>query len=101
MADTTLEQFTSDATAFLASHCEHREDPKARVWGEGSDKVAVFEEKSKDAERRDVEASKQWRQTMFDAGFGWITGPTQYGGRALPGSYQRAFDDGQGLELMT
>ncbi len=93
MADTTLEQFTSDATSFLASHCEPREDPKARVWGEGSDKVAVFEEKSKDAERRDVEASKQWRQTMFDAGFGWITGPTQYGGCALPSSYQRAYDD--------
>jgi alkylation response protein AidB-like acyl-CoA dehydrogenase len=27
----------------------------------------------------------------FDAGFGWITGPQRYGGRALPGSYERAY----------
>ena len=26
---------------------------------------------------------------MFDAGFGWITGPVEYGGRGLPAEYQR------------
>ena len=26
---------------------------------------------------------------MFDAGFGWISGPTEYGGRGLPTEYQR------------
>ena len=30
---------------------------------------------------------------MFDVGFGWITGPTQLGGRGLPGTYQRMYDD--------
>ena len=30
---------------------------------------------------------------MFDAGFGWITGPTQYGGRGLTADYQRIFGE--------
>ena len=28
---------------------------------------------------------------VFDAGFGWITGPPAYGGRGLPRDYQRAY----------
>ena len=53
----------------------------------------LFEEKSVEAERRDVASAKAWRAAMFDAGFGWITGPTQLGGRGLPGTYQRMYDD--------
>ncbi len=93
MSDISLDQFTADATAFLDANCAKREATQARKWGEGSDKVAVFEERSAEAEKRDVEAAKAFRQKMFDAGFGWITGPTQYGGSALPGAYQRAYDE--------
>jgi alkylation response protein AidB-like acyl-CoA dehydrogenase len=28
---------------------------------------------------------------MFDAGFGWLTGPRRYGGRELPSSYERLY----------
>jgi alkylation response protein AidB-like acyl-CoA dehydrogenase len=93
MTDISLDQFKADAAAFLDAHCKKREVTQARKWGEGSDKVAVFEEKSPEAERRDVDASKAFRQAMFDAGFGWISGPTQYGGRGLPNAYQRAYDE--------
>jgi alkylation response protein AidB-like acyl-CoA dehydrogenase len=93
MTDISLDQFRADATAFLDANCKKREVTKARKWGEGSDKVAVFEEKSAEAEKRDVDAAKAFRQSMFDAGFGWITGPTQYGGRGLPGAYQRAYEE--------
>jgi alkylation response protein AidB-like acyl-CoA dehydrogenase len=93
MTDISLDQFKADAAAFLDTHCKKREVTQARKWGEGSDKVAVFEEKSPEAERRDVDASKAFRQAMFDAGFGWISGPTQYGGRGLPNAYQRAYDE--------
>jgi alkylation response protein AidB-like acyl-CoA dehydrogenase len=93
MADISLDEFRTEATTFLAAHCKPREETKTRAWGEGSDKVSIFEEKSKEAELADVEHGKQWRQTMFDAGFGWITGPTQYGGRGLSGAYQRAYDE--------
>jgi alkylation response protein AidB-like acyl-CoA dehydrogenase len=93
VTDISLDQFKADAAAFLDGHCKKREATQARKWGEGSDKVAVFEEKSVEAERRDVETSKTFRQNMFDAGFGWISGPTQYGGRGLPNTYQRAYDE--------
>ena len=87
MSQITEDQFRADAVAFLAANCKEREPETVTAWGEGEDKVAVFEEKSKDAERLDIEAGKAWRQKLFDAGFGWITGPTEYGGAALPGSY--------------
>jgi alkylation response protein AidB-like acyl-CoA dehydrogenase len=93
MSDISLDQFKADAEAFLDTNCKKREEQQARKWGEGSDKVAVFEEKSVEQEHRDVEAGKKFRQSMYDAGFGWITGPTQYGGRGLTGAYQRAYDD--------
>ena len=89
----TEAEFRAKAQAFLASHCAPREKESTRKWGEGSDKVSVFEEKSKEAEARDVANAKIWRGQMFDAGFGWITGPTQFGGRGLPGPYQRMYDD--------
>ncbi len=89
----TETEFRSEAQAFLAAHCKPREKEAARKWGEGSDKVSVFEEKSKEAEARDVAGAKAWRSEMFKAGFGWITGPAQYGGRGLPGAYQRMYDD--------
>ncbi len=40
--------------------------------------------------RRDLAAAKAWRAKRFDAGLGWITGPKEYGGRELPGAYDRA-----------
>jgi alkylation response protein AidB-like acyl-CoA dehydrogenase len=93
MPDVSLDQFRADATAFLDARCSKREATQARKWGEGSDKVAVFEEKSAEQELRDVAAAKAFRQEMFDAGFGWITGPTQYGGSGLTGAHQRAYDE--------
>ena len=93
MSQITEEQFRADAVAFLKANCKQRDTETVKKWGEGSDQVAVFEEKSKDAERREVEAGKAWRQKMFDAGFGWISGPTQYGGRGLPSSYERAWHE--------
>ena len=85
--------FRSDARTFLAAHCDPRQKESSRKWGEGSDKVAVFEEKTAEAEARDVANAKAWRAAMFDAGFGWITGPTQYGGSGLPGAYQKMYDE--------
>ena len=91
MGDITLDQFEADALAFLEANAARKEAEKKFVWGEGSDKVAVFEERDKETERRDVARACDWRQKKFDAGFGWITGPEQYGGRGLPVPYERAY----------
>ncbi len=91
MVDITEEQFKIEALAFLYSNAEpvlkeHYE------WGRGSDRVALFADKSREEELTEVEAAKAWARLAFDAGFGWITGPKEYGGRELPASYQRLYD---------
>ncbi|MFM8267245.1 MAG: acyl-CoA dehydrogenase family protein [Ilumatobacteraceae bacterium] len=91
MADISLEQFEHEARTFLDAHATRKQAERRFVWGEGSDTVAMFEEKDRDAELADVRAACEWRRTKFDAGFGWIGGPAEYGGRALPNAYERAF----------
>jgi acyl-CoA dehydrogenase len=91
MADITLEQFEAEARAFLGANAARKEDEKRFVWGEGSDKVALFDEKTREREKDDLERAQQWRATKFDAGFGWVTGPKAYGGRELPHAYDRAW----------
>jgi acyl-CoA dehydrogenase len=88
----TLEEFQAEARAFLEANASRKETEKKFVWGEGTDKVAMFEEKDRRSEQGDVAAACAWRQKKFDAGFGYISGPKQYGGRELPGTYARAYD---------
>jgi alkylation response protein AidB-like acyl-CoA dehydrogenase len=86
----TEEEFKAEALAFLEANAKLRQEEQT-AWGEGTDKVALFAEKTREEELAEVEESKKWRQQVFDAGFGWITGPSQYGGRELPSSYERLY----------
>src|SRR6266851_5285364 len=90
----TEEAFTEEALAFLDANVKPKVEKRVE-WGEGSDRVGLFEEKSRAQEQAEVEEAKAWRKKVFDAGFGWITGPSQYGGRELPKSYERVY---QGVE---
>ena len=54
MSQPTLEQFQADALAFLEANAPRKEAEKKFVWGEGNDKVAMFEEKDRAAEKLDV-----------------------------------------------
>ena len=92
MSQPTLEQFQADALAFLEANAPRKEAEKKFVWGEGADKVAMFEEKDRQSEKLDVAEACAWRRKKFDAGFGYIFGPAQYGGRGLPVAYSRAYD---------
>jgi acyl-CoA dehydrogenase len=85
------EAFEREALDFLQSNAEPRVEI-TRQWGEGSDKVSLFPERTPEEDQADLEAAKSWSIRRFDAGFGWITGPEQYGGRNLPRSYQRIYD---------
>ena len=89
----SLDQFRTEARTFLQQHCERRVEDTAFEWGKGSDRVAAFEERSAEEERLIVERAKAWRGAMFTAGFGWITGPTELGGRGLARDYQAAFNE--------
>jgi alkylation response protein AidB-like acyl-CoA dehydrogenase len=90
----TQEEFRAEALAFLeANAAPHREISQA--WGEGSDRVGLFPERTPEEEAAELAASKAWRARVYDAGFGWIAGPVEYGGRGLPRDYERIY---QGLE---
>ena len=89
MAAISLDVFEKEAREFLDANATRKEAEKKFVWGEGSDKVAMFEEKDRTKELDDLAAACAWRAKKFDAGFGWITGPEAYGGRELPHAYER------------
>jgi alkylation response protein AidB-like acyl-CoA dehydrogenase len=91
----TLEAFEAEARAFLDANATRKEAEKKFVWGEGSDKVAMFEEKDRAEELVDLRKACEWRAKKYDAGFGWIGGPAEYGGRGLPNAYERVWN---GLE---
>jgi alkylation response protein AidB-like acyl-CoA dehydrogenase len=91
MADISIDDFEAEARAFLDASAPRKDTEQQFVWGEGSDKVAVFEERDRATEQRDVRVACQWRQQKFDAGFGWIQGPVEYGGRALSANHERAY----------
>ena len=88
----TVEAFESEARDFLDANAPRREAERKFVWGEGSDKVAMFEERNRTDESNDLQRACDWRRKKYDAGFGWITGPSEYGGRALPGAYEKAWN---------
>ena len=96
MADISLEDFKSQAEAFLAANAPRKEAEQKFVWGQGSDKVAMFEEKNRKDEISDLQRACDWRAKKFDAGYGWISGPKAWGGSELPNAYQRAFDSLEG-----
>ena len=91
MADISLEDFREEALKFLESVADRRPVEKEFVWGEGSDNF--YREKDRAQEAKNAEESKIWRQNKFDAGFGWISGPRKWGGRELPGAYDRAYSE--------
>ena len=87
-----LETFEEEARDFLDANARKKQAERKFVWGEGSDKVAMFEERSRSDERNDLHQACEWRAKKFDAGYGWITGPVAYGGGGLPGAYEKAWN---------
>jgi acyl-CoA dehydrogenase len=87
-----LDEFGAEVVAFLDANATAKPPEREFVWGEGSDSVAVFEERDEDVERAMLDAAKAWRATRDDAGLGWISGPSEYGGRALSAAHQRRYD---------
>ena len=95
MAEISMDVFEKEARDFLDANATKKEAERKFVWGEGPDKVAMFEEKDRETELADVRKACEWRAKKYDAGFGWISGPSKYGGRDLPNAYERLWN---GLE---
>jgi len=83
----TIDDFVAEATRYLDGTGVGPRRPPA----EDHHRAALF--KSRAEEEAEIPAAKAWRAAKFDAGFGWIDGPVEYGGRGLPTAYATAFDD--------
>jgi len=89
-----LARWNDEVVAFLEAHAPRRAQQPGRFrWGVGPDRVALFSEPDRAEEATEITAARAWRRTVYEAGFGWITGPPEYGGRGLPPAYQRAYQD--------
>jgi alkylation response protein AidB-like acyl-CoA dehydrogenase len=89
----TLEQFIAEAEAYLRAHAPERGTAVQRFeWGAGEDSgVPLWEEPDSARERERLERSRVWRRQRFDAGYGWLDGPTALGGAGFPAEYARAY----------
>lgn len=81
------EAFTESAHRFLAAHAEPARS-HGDGWGSGSDRVAYFASGTAEQEREVVRAAQRWQAVRYEHGWGWITGPREYGGLGLTAAYQ-------------
>ncbi len=92
-----LELFRKEARAWLEANATLRVDAPSDddelEWGVGSDNVAVFHNLTEDEEHHRLEATRAWQQKKFDAGYAMINWSEDVGGRGLPSSYLRAYNN--------
>ncbi len=94
---TSIDELLDDARVFLDAHLAPRtESDEKFVWGEGSDRVNILEETDASELTTTLAAAKRYAAARFDAGFGWIDGPVEYGGRGLSPDHARAYQELEG-----
>jgi acyl-CoA dehydrogenase len=84
-------EFAREAITFLASCGPRRSRESIVEWGVGAERLALFEESTEAEEREQVASARAWQRTRWDAGFGWLAGPVEQGGRGLDPSYERLY----------
>ncbi|NKQ57054.1 acyl-CoA dehydrogenase [Amycolatopsis sp. K13G38] len=83
------DEFRAAAESFVEAAVADSEDGKAFEFSEREDRVTLFRGATAEEARRSCE----WQRKVFDAGFGWITGPPEYGGAGLPSRYERIYQE--------
>ena len=93
MPDITIDEFRDEVAAFLDANATPKQRGRAEVRvGRGRRRRRpVRGGRPRGRGRADLAEAQEWRAKRFDAGLGWITGPTEYGGRELPGAYDRLY----------
>ncbi|MCP3855345.1 MAG: acyl-CoA dehydrogenase [Actinomycetia bacterium] len=87
-----LDEFATECDAWLSAHAEHKPGRGRFHWGDGDDGVVeIWSEHDPVADARQLSSSRAWRRQRFDAGYGWIDGPPDLGGRGLTHSHARAY----------
>jgi alkylation response protein AidB-like acyl-CoA dehydrogenase len=94
VTEPTPAEFAAAAQVWLAARYPKvtGRGPTRFEWGVGSDEIRVFQEPDQDAEAEEMPAIRAWRRGLWEAGYGWICGPKEYGGAGLSGAHQREFE---------
>jgi alkylation response protein AidB-like acyl-CoA dehydrogenase len=87
-----MQDFTRQAREFLDAHAARADGRAEERWGEGDDRVAYFSADPPDVEEQNVRAARDWQRTRYEHGFGWISGPPEYGGRGLTPVHDLVYD---------
>ncbi|HMJ74343.1 MAG TPA: acyl-CoA dehydrogenase family protein, partial [Iamia sp.] len=90
-APPSVDELRAEATAFLDGHAERRSTERPFVWGEGDDDVTIVEDQPPEEEQAALAAAQAWARTRWDAGFGWLDGPVDLGGRGLTRGHVQAY----------
>lgn len=78
-----IDEYRREVETFLSARCERRSSESS----ETSRHYSLFRGSTVDEANR----AREWQRTVFDAGYGWITGPTEFGGSGLPIKYERIY----------
>jgi len=87
-----MSAFTAEVRGFLDANAVRRPGADAFRWGEGDDRVAYFSADPPEVEQAAVRRAREWQRVRFDNGFGWLTGPPEYGGRGLTPLHDLVYD---------
>ncbi len=85
---TDVGTFERDAELFLSARVAPRQAASRAV----DDSVAIFDESDPGEERAELARCREWKAEEFAAGFGWIDGPAEYGGRGLTRAHRQAYE---------
>jgi len=88
-----LTAWRAEARSWIASHLPPRAGDEPSPEGRGSDAVPIFHNLSKEDESRLLDAARAWQRIKFDAGYGAIGMPPEFGGLGLPGPYVHAYSE--------
>lgn len=92
----SVDEFLAEAERFLEANAGRKVEEEFE-WGRGSDRVVLIEDKTLDEELQELAEAREWRHKSFDAGFEFITGPVEYGGRGLTADHETAYRELESL----
>jgi len=82
-----VDGFRRAARGWLSAVTTPRVAGTAIEWNVGEDDVSVFDSWSREEEARRVYDGREWERQRYEAGWGAIAWPTEFGGRGLPELY--------------
>lgn len=92
-APANLDTFAAEVREFLDANASPKTNYGSNfAWGVGDDRISYFGDEAQDVVDANVAAAREWQQRRYEAGFGWITGPKEYGGRELPAVADLLYD---------